>query len=258
MAKTYSNSYIFRFALFMVLIVATVLSVAFAFLKPKQDANVRIEKIMNLLQAAGVPVDADNAEAIYDNHLIAEMMLDPETGETTSIYLPEGTFELGDMRAFDVDMKKLVYAQRMYREGKSKENPLIPLFQIRGTKGDTLFIIPMYGRGLWGPIWGNIAVGTDRNTVEGATFDHKSETPGLGAEINQSDFMNSFTGKKLFDDEGKFTSIRVVKGGVSVLPESQRAHGVDGISGGTITSDGVTDMLYDCLVYYKPFFKKAH
>jgi len=257
MARTFSNSYIFRFALFMVLIVATVLSVAFAYLKPLQEANRRTEKIMNLLQAAGIPVTRDNADDLYNAHLLAEVMLDPVTGERLSVYYPDGTFGQGDQRAFDVDMRKLVYAQRIHREGRSAVNPPLPLFEIRGTGGDTLYIIPLYGRGLWGPVWGNIALGTDRNTIKGATFDHKSETPGLGAEINQSFFMDAFVGKKLFNERGTFTSVKVVKGGVSTLPDDRRIHGVDAISGGTITSDGVTDMLYDCLINYEPFFKKA-
>jgi Na+-transporting NADH:ubiquinone oxidoreductase subunit C len=257
MAKTFSNAYIFLFALIMVLIVAIVLSVAFAYLKPRQDANRRTEKIMNLLQAAGIPVTKDNADDLYNSHLLAEVMLDPVTGERLSVYLSDGTFGQGDQRAFDVDMQKQVYAQRLYREGRSTVNPPLPLFKMRGTDGDTLYIIPLFGRGLWGPVWGNIAVGTDRNTIKGATFDHKSETPGLGAEINQPFFMDTFVGKRLFDDRGTFTSVKVVKGGVSTLPDDRRIHGVDAISGGTITSDGVTEMLYDCLINYEPFFKKA-
>ncbi len=257
MAKSYSNAYIFRFALIMVIIVATTLSVAFAFLKPLQDANRRIEKIMNLLQAANIPVDKDNADSLYLSHLIAEAMVDPATGEYVSIFRADGTFELGEERAFDVDMRKLVYAQRLYREGRSEDNPALPLFMIRGTEGDTLFIIPLFGRGLWGPVWGNIAVGADRNTIKGATFDHQGETPGLGAEINQRFFMDTFIGKRLFDQEGEFQSVKVVKGGVSTLPEERRIHAVDAISGGTITSDGVSEMLFDGLKSYVPFLQKA-
>jgi len=257
MAKKYSSFYIFRFALIMVIIVATCLSLAYAVLKPFQDANRKVEKIQNLLKAAGIEAGKENAADLYESHLISEMMLDPFTGEPVSIYHSDGTFELGDQRAFDVEMKKLLYAQKEYREGKTDVNPPLPLFLIRSESGDTMYIIPMQGRGLWGPVWGNVAVGSDRNTIVGANFDHKSETPGLGAEINQDFFQDQFIGKKLLDNDGNFKSIKVVKGGVATLPESQRIHGVDAISGGTITSDGVTEMLYDCLSYYEPFFKKA-
>jgi Na+-transporting NADH:ubiquinone oxidoreductase subunit C len=257
MAKKYSNSYIFWFALVMVVIVATGLSLAFAVLKPYQEANRKNEKILNLLQAAGIEADATSAVQVYQEHLISEMMLDPVTGEALSIYLPDGTFQVGDYRAFDQDMKKLITARKAYKEGKTSQNPPIPLFLLRLEGGDTLYIIPMQGRGLWGPVWGNIAVGSDRNTIVGATFDHKSETPGLGAEINQPSFMRAFNGKQLLDENGNFKSVKVVKGGISTLPEDQQIHAVDAISGGTITSDGVTDMLRDCLSHYEPFFKKA-
>lgn len=257
MAKSYSNSYIFWFALIMVVIVATGLSLAYAVLKPYQEANRKNEKILNLLQAAGIEASTANAVDVYQAHLISEMMLDPVTGEPLSIYQPDGTFLTGDRRAFDQDMKKLLNAQKAFKEGKTSVNPPIPLFLLRTDAGDTLYIIPMQGRGLWGPIWGNIAVGSDRNTIVGATFDHKSETPGLGAEINQPFFMDMFNGKKLLDESGNFNSVKVVKGGVNTLPDNQRIHAVDAISGGTITSDGVTDMLRDCLGYYEPFFKKA-
>lgn len=257
MAKSYSSFYIFRFALIMVVIVATCLSLAYAVLKPYQEANQKIEKIQNLLKAAGIHAEKADAQATYTEHLIAEMMLDPVNGEPLSVYLSNGTFDKGDERAFDQDMKKLLNARKLFDEGKSEKNPAIPLFLIRNSSGDTLYIIPLQGRGLWGPIWGNIAVGSDRNTIVGATFDHKSETPGLGAEINQPFFQDEFNGKKLLDETGNFKSVKVVKGGITTLPETQRIHAVDAISGGTITSDGVTDMLYDCMKYYEPFFKKA-
>jgi Na+-transporting NADH:ubiquinone oxidoreductase subunit C len=257
MAKSYSNSYIFKFALIMVVIVATCLSLAYAVLKPFQEANRKNEKILNLLQAAGIEANTSTAVEVYQSHLISEMLLDPVTGDALSIYLPDGTYQTGDRRAFDQDMKKLLNAQKAFNQGKTTENPPIPLFLLRRDNGDTLYIIPMQGRGLWGPVWGNIAVGSDRNTIVGATFDHKSETPGLGAEINQPFFMDMFSGKRLLDENGNFKSVKVVKGGVSTLAEDQRIHAVDAISGGTITSDGVTDMLRDCLKYYEPFFKKA-
>ena len=107
------------------------------------------------------------------------------------------------------------------------------------------------GKGLWGPIWGYIALESDKNTVAGASFDHKGETPGLGAEINQGWFQEPFVGKKIFDESGDYQSIRVIKGGA---PEGDK-HGVDAISGGTITSNGVTEMLVRTLKIYEPYLK---
>jgi Na+-transporting NADH:ubiquinone oxidoreductase subunit C len=101
-----------------------------------------------------------------------------------------------------------------------------------------------------------MALNDDLNTVVGVTFDHKGETPGLGAEITTEDFTKQFVGKKIFDDQNQFTSIMVVKGGVGTLPQNQRIHGVDAISGGTITCNGVNDMIRDILESYLPYLEK--
>ena len=112
-------------------------------------------------------------------------------------------------------------------------------------------IIPLRGKGLWGPIWGFISLESDLNSVFGAVFDHKAETPGLGAEINQDFFQSPFKGKEIFKDN-TLMSVKVVKGGAS----KDDLYAVDGISGGTITSDGVTDMLYERLSMYTAYLNK--
>jgi len=109
--------------------------------------------------------------------------------------------------------------------------------------------VPMRGKGLWGPVWGFMSLEADGNTVVGANFGHKSETPGLGAEITTPMFTDQFPGKKI-SEAGMFQSISVVKKGTS-----SGDYAVDGISGGTITSNGVNDMLADCLAPYAEYFK---
>ena len=126
----------------------------------------------------------------------------------------------------------------------------MPLY-ISNIDGSEKYIIPLRVTGLWGPIWGYISLDNDMNTVYGAVFDHKAETPGLGAEINRDFFEKPFNGKRIFDLEGDFVSIAVVKGGA----KENDYHGVDGISGGTITSDGVTAMLKERLDKYLPYFE---
>ena len=126
----------------------------------------------------------------------------------------------------------------------------MPLY-ISNIDGSEKYIIPLRGTGLWGPIWGYISLDNDMNTVYGAVFDHKAETPGLGAEINRDFFEKPFNGKRIFDLEGDFVSIAVIKGGA----KENDYHGVDGISGGTITYDGVTAMLKERLDKYLPYFE---
>lgn len=116
------------------------------------------------------------------------------------------------------------------------------------------------GKGLWGPIWGYVSFRKEEhevagmphfNTIYGVMFDHKGETPGLGAEINQPFFMNPFRGKQIFDEKGVFVSVEVVKG----VADPASLHQVDGISGGTITSKALQAMIDSCLVSYQSYFK---
>ena len=133
---------------------------------------------------------------------------------------------------FNVDMAGAIKADNMDRE--------VPMY-VANKGGENYYIIPLRGKGLWGPVWGFVSLESDGNTVVGANFGHKSETPGLGAEITTPIFTDQFPGKKI-SEAGLFQSISVVKQGTSAGD-----YMVDGISGGTITSNGVNDMLADCL-----------
>jgi Na+-transporting NADH:ubiquinone oxidoreductase subunit C len=231
----------------MVIIVAAILSAAALLLKPAQDRNVAIAKMQGILSAAQVQATADDAIQLYEKYIVREKVIDP-SGELVSVYT-NGAFETGEVRAFDIKLKSQLYNKNSGRDF------ILPLYEAE-KDGETLYIIPMEGKGLWGPIYGNLALKDDFNTVAGATFSHKAETPGLGAEIDQFFFQEQFIGKKIFDEAGSFISIQVVKGGAKMLPSSQQIHGVDAISGGTITSNGVTDMLKDNLDSYVAYFKK--
>lgn len=248
----YSNGYIFKYASIMVILVAAILSAAALLLQPAQDRNVKIEKIQDILRSAHIPSTTANAEELYKEHITREVVVN-EQGEEISVYA-NGQFEKGDIRAFDVDVKAQLKLKRENLSGKSTEQPVYPLFVCQ--KGsDTLYIIPMYGTGLWGPVWGNIALKEDLNTVEGVTFGHKGETPGLGAEISTPEFENQFLNKTIFNNNDQFVSIAVVKGGVD-NSNIELTHGVDAISGGTITSIGVSDMLENSIESYIAYFKK--
>ncbi len=128
------------------------------------------------------------------------------------------------------------------------------IFEKEGKKS---YIFPLQGKGLWGPIWGYLALEGDFNTISGAVFDHKAETPGLGADINKDWFEKPFKGKLLFEGD-EFVSITVHKGGTGAAKiAGDETHGVDAISGGTITSKALESMLKDDWLYsYKGFLKK--
>lgn len=233
----------------MVVIVAILLAVTATLLKPAQDDNIKIEKMQQILKSANIEASVKETISLYDKYILNELIVNKE-GDVVSDF-SKGKFLKGSARAFDVNIKDEMK--------KLEKNPnadiQLPLFLFVNEKLDTLFIIPIYGKGLWGPIWGNIAFKNDGNTVSGVTFGHKGETPGLGAEINTPKFQDQFIGKQIMDEKGEFASIKVVKGGVSNSTINP-IHGVDAVSGGTITSNGVSEMLDHCLKNYVPFLKK--
>ena len=242
----FSNRYIFIYSTVMVIIVAAVLSSAAMFLQPRQERNMRIAKIQGILAAVNLEATAENAEQLYDQTIRSEIAINQD-GEVVSVY-QEGILVEGELRPFDVDLKKELYNKKM-------GEPFVSALYMADIDGEAVYIVPLRGTGLWGPVYGNIALGPDFNEIVGADFSHDKETPGLGAEIAYKEFSDQFIGKTIFDDAGNFVSVEVVKGGASTLPPERQIHGVDAVSGGTITSNGVTDMLQNCLENYVEYAK---
>jgi len=217
-----SNVYTIVYASVMVVLVAVVLAFTSDALRTYQKKNEDNDKRQQILRSINVNVNADEAENKY-NELIKEAFLVDDKGQKV-----EG-------EAFDIDPSKM-FSEKKY-----------PVF-VANIDGQTKYIMALYGAGLWGPLWGYIAVDDDKNTVYGADFSHAGETPGLGAEITGKPFSGQFAGKKIFV-ENQFKSIAVVKPGKSAIGQDY----VDGISGGTITSQGVDKMIYDSLSGYVSF-----
>ena len=243
-----SNRYIFTYAIVMIVIVAALLSTAATLLKPYQQANERAAKMVEILKSFGVEASRSEAEAMFNKYIEEEMAITP-SGEVVTLYRQGKKVSGKDLRPFEIDLKKEL---KKYQAG---EEAVFPLYKAK-KDGKTFYIIPLYGKGLWGPIWGYMALEDDLTTVYGVTFGHKSETPGLGAEIDKPAFQAQFKGKKIWNDKGEFTPVDVVKGGVQNLPPEKQVHSVDGISGGTLTSNGVDAMIENILYIYKPFLEK--
>lgn len=229
--KQFSNRYIFIFSSVMVIAVATLLAMAATMLQPRQLKNLEIDKKKSMLESIGISSVPATTENLYEKYIKESYVLDSK-GEKVS-----GT------EAFKVVLKD--------EQKKPLEKQLLPVFVAIPDNGERVIIIPVEGKGLWGPIWGYISIKSDMNTIYGATFDHKGETPGLGAEINTTAFESMFKGKKLFEGE-KFVSIGVIKGGV----RDDDPHNVDAISGGTITSKGLEKMIIDCISKYDSYLLK--
>ncbi|WP_418263028.1 NADH:ubiquinone reductase (Na(+)-transporting) subunit C [Flavobacterium faecale] len=231
-----SNKATFIFSSVMVVVIAILLSLTATSLAPFQEKNIRIEKMKNILTSVSITTETKQTETAFNQYITQQIVLNNKGEEVT-----------GSVKAFDIDLKKEL---DKLKTGKAQER-LFPLF-ICNKEGKSFYIIPIRGKGLWGPIWGYISLESDMNTVYGVSFGHKSETPGLGAEIETEKFQQQFVGKKIFDESGKFVSVSVVKGGAK--PDD--LHSVDAVSGATITSDGVSKMFESTLNNYIPYFKK--
>ena len=219
--NTNSNVYIIIYSVVMVVIVAVLLSLAAIGLKPRQDANILNEKKTQIVKALG-------ETASYEEVVAEAALLDAEGN----------VVENDTQKVFDA----LQSVKDTRAEGK------FPIFKAK----DGSVVVPLYGAGLWGPIWGYVALASDMNTVKGIVLDHSGETPGLGAEITTAKHQAMYVGKTVFEGE-EFVGITLKKGGA----DKNNPHEVDAITGGTKTSDGVSAMIKDCLVSYKPYFEAA-
>lgn len=210
---TNKNLYTIVYSVILVVIVAAVLAFAAEALKPRQQRNIEIETKQMILKSVRLVPDALTVpdKAKYIENQYSKFIKD------SSITTDEGE-------------KKLYIC--------TFEN------------GDKAYIVYVSGVGLWGPIWGYLAFKKDFNTIYGTTFDHKGETPGLGAEINTDWFAAQFNDKQIFEN-GEFTSVKIVKGGA----DKSNLHEVDAISGGTITSKALEVTISKSINSYVKFFK---
>ncbi|MEN8158125.1 MAG: NADH:ubiquinone reductase (Na(+)-transporting) subunit C [Bacteroidota bacterium] len=237
--RNFSNTYIFVFSLIMVTIVAVLLSFVAMQLKPRQQMNVEIEKKQDVLRSVG---KAEKVGEVEDKNSYIE----EEFGEfITESYVVDFEGNRLETDAFEV----MLTLNAEIRKPREERN--YPVFVYSENGGPKKYVVPVRGKGLWGPIWGYIAMEEDLNTIYGAVFDHKGETPGLGSDINTGWFQEPFAGKTIFDEAGEFVSVEVMKGGAD--PSSM--HQVDAISGGTITSKALEEMIKDCMVGYVTHFE---
>ena len=237
------DRYIFFYITVLTVIVAILLSAAALVLQPFQEANINNEKMMNILQAADVNVEGANVQELFDKDCVKMMLVDAK-GEVVK----ETTENFKKFEAFTMNLKDELYKR------DNGQDYVLPIIVINNGKED-VNVLPLHGAGLWGPIWGYIGMTSDFQNVVGVVFDHKSETPGLGAEITTEKFRSQFQGKTIFSG-GEFVSIDVVKGGVANLAADLQKHSVDAISGGTITSQGVNKMIENVLGSYLPYIEK--
>lgn len=235
-----SNSYTIIYAAVMVIIVAIALAFTSQVLKDKQKENERVDKMQQILRSVRID-EKTNVPSLYAQNIVKELLVN-EQGEIVKTF--EGD-QIAQNEAFGLNTANAFFNLKEKKKGE------LPVY-IAVVDQQTKYVFPLNGAGLWGPIWGYVALNSDLSTVYGADFSHAGETPGLGAEIETAKFSSQFQDKHFFRD-GSFTSIAVVKPGRTLSDQDY----VDGISGGTLTSNGVNDMLMNCIEVYRPFIDKT-
>lgn len=249
--NTNSNTYTIIYSTVLVVIVAAVLAFAAEFLKPLQEKNVKVETITKVLTAA---LQADEKLSI------AEDAEDTDIMKMYAQYINKAFFinangdvvkdmNLGKDNINNIQVTKIsdLKAQNDLMKAGKTDQLNLPVYQF-DINSKAITVIPCYGAGLWGPIWGYVAIGADGKTIEGAVFDHKGETPGLGAKIAEEPFYSKFQGK-VIDFTSDSELFGVIKG------KTEKANEVDAISGATITSQALGTSLNVWFKAYNRYFK---
>ena len=251
--NTNSNTYTVIYSVILVVVVAVVLAFTAMTLQPAQETNVKVETISKILTSVGLyaaesGMTNDQILKAYSDNIKEAVLVNAEGNIVGKMQTEAKNIELKGNS--DLKLQSTLIKKASEGDAAAKAEIALPVY-IFNIDGQDVPVVPCYGAGLWGPIWGYIAFEGDMNTIEGAVFDHKGETPGLGAEIATNWFRNNFTGKKIYNAEGEFTSVKVVKGGAA----EDDINGVDAISGGTITSQALEKAIKSWLEAYVPYFE---
>ncbi len=225
-----SNTYTILYSAALVVLVGVALSVIYQALKPRQDENIMNDTRRQILAAALLtPAEGQTITDLWKEHIVSDYIVNDKGKKIDAGVSPD----------------KVNLAQEVKKPAAER---LLPVYECQTDKG-IKYILPVYGAGLWGPIWGYVAFDSNGDTIYGAYFAHQGETPGLGAEIEKPAFQKQFEGKDVFAADGTFQSVKVVKAG----QEPADAAYVHAISGGTITSQGVQKMLLNSMEPYTAF-----
>jgi len=243
--NTNSNTYTVVYSAIVVILVAAILAFVAQVLNPKQVANEKADTISQMLTAAqfGTKKEIsgkgnDYILSTYKENVKAAYTIDAKGNK------------IADLNSADAEIVTTSGLKAQNSNIKKGADVALPVY-VLAKDGEEITVLPIYGAGLWGPVWGYIAYKSDLKTIVGAYFDHASETPGLGGKITEPDFQGQFTGKQVdFSDKAPFA---IVKGGAP----AGKANAIDAITGATMTSNGVNDAINTWLKAYEPFFASA-
>lgn len=243
--NTDKNTYTVVFAVVMVSVVGSILAYLATGLKDRITENQRFEKQQNILYAMGVHNNEDDSSVNFiPTTEVGQRFDELIKGQ----YIIQEGKAVAAEDAYMIDLKKEIDLIKSGKPGR------LPLF-VGERDGSTYYIFPMYGKGLWDAIWGYMSV-DESLTITGVYFDHKGETPGLGANIKMRFFMDDFIGESIVSDSG-YRAIEVVKGNNDPLNSDKSDAQVDALAGATITGNGVSAMIKESIRLYEPYFESV-
>ena len=225
--NTNSNTYTVIYSIILVVIVAAVLAFAAMFLKPTQDANVKKDTISQILTAATVE-GGEDILGTYRQEIESAILVDINGNK------------VGDLNIEDCE----VYDNSGLKRQTVAEEKALPVYIFK----NGVTVVPCYGAGLWGPIWGYIGLKSDLKTIKAVCFGHKGETPGLGAKISdEPSFAAAFAGQQVGSGEILFEVAKPAN-------RQTELNGVDAISGATITCQALGKTLNQWFGFYQNYF----
>ncbi len=266
MSQRKGDLYTLGFAAVVCVVCALILSILATALKPRQLANERLDIVVNLMASVGK--DYNNLEAMGSDEVFAmfesefkALLLDKDNQAQNRDFmeteLVKLNYPIGDLKKLDTSSllgrfnSKAGMLARRAKKSRADYDPRYKMVFIYQPNGNTSgYVVPIEGYGLWDLIKGYLALEVDLNTVKGVSFYQHKETPGLGARIVEDRFKDNFKGKKILDVQGNLVSITVAKGRAG-----DSTHQVDGISGATLTGDGINGFIKADLERYEPYFK---
>lgn len=238
-----SNTYIIVFSAITTIVIGGLLALAAGLLGPTQKKAIEVDTKQQILSAVMEIEEGGDILALYDKHISSYVV--NYDGEIV---------EPKDKNGNVITAEKVSIEKEFAKAPEDRYYPVF-IFQEEGDDEPAAFIFPVYGNGLWDNIWGFIALETDLETIRGARFAHAGETPGLGARITEIEVQNRFQGKKIYNELGDLVSVSMMKG-ENNPPETIDDHHVDGMSGATITANGVTKMLESYFSHYNAYIQK--
>jgi Na+-transporting NADH:ubiquinone oxidoreductase subunit C len=243
-----SNGYIITFSIILTVILGLLLSGTSQLLGPTQK---KAQDLDNKKQILGAVMDAEELAAMKSE----EVLKFYESRISSKVVNINGE-EIEKDADGNILIAENVNVGKNYKRNPEQRQYPVFIFHEEGNVDQVInYVFPVYGAGLWDEIWGYVALETDLNTIQGVTFSHKGETPGLGARITSSDVQQRYQGKKIFDQTGQLQAVFMQKG--EGKDYSAEDHKVDGLSGATITANGVNRMVLSYMEYYKSYIETS-